>query len=88
MTCPAGLHDGPLPAQASLGSVDPPDVILTALKPRGNPLASGRAGPPGRVPGAWLVRLLEAAGRLGDGPGPPAGPAGGRGPPHRPARGG
>jgi alpha-mannosidase len=61
VTCPAGMHDGPLPAQASLGSVDPPDVTLTALKPRGNPLASGRAGGPGA--GGVLVRLLETAGR-------------------------
>ncbi len=61
VTCPAGLHDGPLPAQASLGSVDPPDVILTALKPRGNPLASGRAGRPGGA-GGVVVRVLEAAG--------------------------
>ena len=62
VTCPAGLHDGPLPAQASLGSVDPPDVILSALKPRGNPLASGRAG--GRVPGAcWSGCWRPPAGR-------------------------
>jgi alpha-mannosidase len=61
VTCPAGLHDGPLPAQASLGSVDPPEVILSALKPRGNPLASGRAG--GQGAGGVLVRLLETAGR-------------------------
>jgi alpha-mannosidase len=57
-----GLHDGPLPAQSSLGSVDPPDVVLTALKPRGNPLASGRAGAPEPARGV-LVRLLETAGR-------------------------
>jgi alpha-mannosidase len=61
VTCPAGLHDGPLPVQASLGSVDPPEVILTALKPRGNPLASGRAA--GQGAGGVLVRLLETAGR-------------------------
>ena len=46
VACVTGLHDGPLPAQASLGSVDPPEVMLTALKPRGNPLASGRAAGP------------------------------------------
>jgi alpha-mannosidase len=61
VTCPAGPHDGPLPAQAGLGSVDPPEVILTALKPRGNPLASGRPG--GQGAGGVLVRLLETAGR-------------------------
>ena len=62
VTCATGLHDGPLPARASLLSVDPPAVALTALKPRGNPLASGRPGTP--VPGdGVLVRLLETAGR-------------------------
>ncbi len=60
VTVATGLHDGPLPAQSSLGSVDPPDVILTALKPRGNPLASGRAG---ASADGVLVRLLETGGR-------------------------
>jgi alpha-mannosidase len=62
VTCATGLHDGPLPARASLLSVDPPAVALTALKPRGNPLASGRPGTPDPADGV-LVRLLETAGR-------------------------
>jgi alpha-mannosidase len=60
--CATGLHDGPLPARASLLSVDPPSVALSALKPRGNPLASGRPGAPDPADGV-LVRLLETAGR-------------------------
>jgi alpha-mannosidase len=62
VTCQTGQHDGPLPAQASLCSVDPPEVMLTALKPRGNPLASGRPGTPDPSSGI-LVRLREIAGR-------------------------
>jgi len=61
LTCQTGRHGGPLPARASFGSVDPPEVTLTALKPRGNPLASGRPASAG--PGGVLVRLREAAGR-------------------------
>jgi Glycosyl hydrolases family 38 N-terminal domain/Alpha mannosidase middle domain len=36
--------DGTLATRTSLGSVEPPQVVLTALKPRGNPMASGRPG--------------------------------------------
>ncbi len=82
-----GLHDGPLPAQASLGSVDPPDVVLTALKPRGNPLASGRAGAPEPARGV-LVRLLETAGRRATARVRLQRRGGPAGPPHRPAGGG
>ncbi len=32
---------GRCPARASLASVEPPAAVLTALKPRGNPLAPG-----------------------------------------------
>jgi alpha-mannosidase len=60
-----GLHPGPLPATASLGAVTGP-AMLTALKPRGNPLAAGRAGPPRRADGV-TVRLRDLGGR---GPGP------------------
>jgi alpha-mannosidase len=34
-------HDGPLGRSASLGRVSPSSVVLTALKPTGNPLALG-----------------------------------------------
>ncbi|HEY3734276.1 MAG TPA: glycoside hydrolase [Streptosporangiaceae bacterium] len=68
VTCPTGLHAGPLPAEASLGSVDPPEVTLTALKPRGNPLASGRPGGPGQADAGpadfgVVMRLRETVGR-------------------------
>jgi alpha-mannosidase len=38
-----GTHDGELPPSASLLEAGPADVMLTALKPHGNPLAAGRA---------------------------------------------
>jgi len=49
---------GDLPAELSLLSVSPPSVLLTAAKPRGNPLASGvgEAGPD------LAVRLYESSG--------------------------
>ena len=62
LACQADLHDGPLPAQASLASADPPEVTITALKPLGNPLASGRPAAGPSVPGV-LARLRETAGR-------------------------
>jgi hypothetical protein len=61
VTRQTGQHGGPLPVRASLGAVDPPEVTLTALKPRGNPLASGRPAAAG--PGGVLVRLRETVGR-------------------------
>src|SRR6185437_7445199 len=56
-----GPHAGPLPATASLASVEPPAAILSALKPRGNPLApeAGGGAPPSPV-GGVTVRLREA----------------------------
>ncbi|MFC6081830.1 glycoside hydrolase family 38 N-terminal domain-containing protein [Sphaerisporangium aureirubrum] len=58
VTAPA--HDGDLPATHSFLSVEPAgQVVLTALKPEGNPLASARQ--PGRVDGVTL-RMYEATG--------------------------
>ncbi len=54
-------HDGELPRTASLLAVEPADVMLTALKPRGNPLAIGR--PAGHDDGITL-RFQETRGRL------------------------
>jgi alpha-mannosidase len=59
-----GLHDGPLPAAASLVSVEPATAVLSALKPRGNPLASGRPGTPRRADGVTL-RLRDVSGQAG-----------------------
>ena len=59
-----GLHDGPLPASASLLSVEPATAVLSALKPHGNPLASGRPGAPERGDGVTL-RLRDVSGSPG-----------------------
>jgi alpha-mannosidase len=64
LACETGVHAGPLPAAASLCEVTGPSAMLAALKPHGNPLASGRPGPPRREDGV-TVRLRDA----GRGPG-------------------
>lgn len=52
---------GGLPAELSLISVSPPDVLLAAVKPAGNPLASGI--PDEADPAAGItVRLYESTG--------------------------
>jgi alpha-mannosidase len=56
-----GVQAGPLPAAASLCRVDGP-AMLAALKPRGNPLASGLAGLPDRGAGV-TARLRDLGGR-------------------------
>ena len=56
---PAG--PGTLPRLASLGSVEPDNVVLTALKPRGNPIAAGLPGDTDLADGVTL-RLYEIAG--------------------------
>ncbi|MDH2424432.1 glycoside hydrolase family 38 C-terminal domain-containing protein [Sphaerisporangium sp. TRM90804] len=56
----APAHEGPLAPSGSFLSVEPAgQVVLAALKPAGNPLASGRE--PGDVDGVTL-RLYEATG--------------------------
>jgi hypothetical protein len=67
-----GPHDGPLPLSASLAEVSTPGrarpaAMLSALKPRGNPLASGQPGRPRRDAGV-TIRLRDAGG-LPAGPG-------------------
>ncbi len=61
LACETGLHPGPHPAAASLASAELP-VMVSALKPRGNPLAAGRAGPPRRADGV-TARLRDLGGR-------------------------
>ncbi len=61
LACATGLHPGPYPASASLASAELP-VMVSALKPRGNPLAAGRAGPPQRGDGV-TVRLRDLGSR-------------------------
>jgi hypothetical protein len=64
----ATVHPGPLGASMSLCAVHTPDTparpsaMLGALKPRGNPLASGRSGDP-RIEDGVTARLRDAAGR-------------------------
>ncbi|HEV3294291.1 MAG TPA: glycoside hydrolase [Streptosporangiaceae bacterium] len=65
----AGVHAGPLPPATSLcavttGGQPGPGAALATLKPRGNPLASGRPGQPSRADGV-TVRLRDLAGRAG-----------------------
>ncbi len=62
-----GQHDGALPPASSLGEVATPALarpaaLLSALKPRGNPLAGGRPGRPS--PEAGLTIRLRDAGAL------------------------
>jgi len=71
LACETGLHDGPLPPSASLAEVSTPGrarpaALLSALKPHGNPLASGQPGRPGR--GAGVTIRLRDAGGLPAGP--------------------
>jgi hypothetical protein len=66
LACETGMHDGPLPPSASLAEVSTPGrarpaALLSALKPRGNPLASGLPGRPGRDAGV-TIRLRDAGG--------------------------
>jgi hypothetical protein len=64
LACETDVHPGPLPAAASLCEVTGPAAMLTALKPRGNPLAAGRPGQPRREDGV-TVRLCDAGGHPG-----------------------
>jgi alpha-mannosidase len=62
--CETGLHDGPLPGRVSLAAAEPAGVLISAVKPRGNPLA-----PPAALPGAadgpaeLTVRLRDLTGQ-------------------------
>ena len=59
----AGAHPGDLPPSASLLEVRPSEVVLTALKPRGNPLASGLPGEADPAGSGLVVRCFESTGR-------------------------
>jgi alpha-mannosidase len=62
ITCEGGEVAAPLAPEVSLVSVDHPAVTLSALKPRGNPLARGRPGLPAAA-GGLTLRLRETEGR-------------------------
>jgi alpha-mannosidase len=57
-----GAHDGILPPRASLLTVEPAQVVLAALKPRGNPRAPGLPDACDPADGVAL-RLYESSGR-------------------------
>jgi alpha-mannosidase len=64
----AGVPGRAAPAETSLLSVEPASVTLSAVKPRGNPLASGRNSAAGALddtdsPAEITVRLRETAGQ-------------------------
>jgi alpha-mannosidase len=59
LACVTGLHDGPLPATGSLAAAEPPTALVSALKPRGNPL-SPSAQP--RPEDGVTVRLRDTSG--------------------------
>jgi alpha-mannosidase len=64
LACETGLHDGPLPAAASLAAAEPATAVVSALKPRGNPLypAAGRPGPADGHDQV-IVRLRDVSGQ-------------------------
>jgi hypothetical protein len=59
LACETGLHDGPLPATASLAAAEPSTAVLSALKPLGNPLYPAADRPSGRD---VVVRLRDVSG--------------------------
>jgi alpha-mannosidase len=64
IACETSWHDGPLPPAGSMAEVASPGrarpaAMLSALKPRGNPLASGQPGRPSPEDGV-TVRLRDA----------------------------
>ena len=67
LACETGRHDGPLPATASLAAAEPATAVVSALKPRGNPLSPGAAQP--RPQDGVTVRLRDCLGRRGAGRG-------------------
>jgi hypothetical protein len=62
----APVRSGPLPARSSLVEVDAPNVVITAVKPRGNPLAEHMAGNRSLSDGEVLIRMCEIEGRGAD----------------------
>jgi hypothetical protein len=60
---PTEPHEGVLPPRLSLLTVEPENVLLSAFKPRGNPLASGQPGETDPATGGVVFRLYESQGR-------------------------
>jgi alpha-mannosidase len=61
LACETGMHDGPLPAAASLAAAEPDTAVVAALKPRGNPLYPAVRQP--RPQDGVIMRLRDVSGR-------------------------
>lgn len=56
------LHDGPIPSQHSFATVEPSNLVMTALKPKGNSLAAYQAGRRISPEEGVVVRVYDAKG--------------------------
>lgn len=63
LALPTTPSDGELPPRTSLLTVEPANVVLSALKPRGNPMASGLPGDTDPATDGLVMRLYESEGR-------------------------
>ncbi|MGW1027510.1 glycoside hydrolase family 38 N-terminal domain-containing protein [Streptomyces sp. NPDC002577] len=63
LALPTTPSEGELPPCASLLNVEPASVVLSALKPRGNPMASGLPGDTDPATDGLVLRLYESEGR-------------------------
>ena len=61
LACQTSVHDGPLPATAGLAAAEPVTALVSALKPRGNPLSPGTSQP--RPQDGVIVRLRDISGQ-------------------------
>jgi alpha-mannosidase len=61
LACETSWHDGPLPAAASLAAAEPATAVVSALKPRGNPLFPAASQP--RPQDGVIVRLRDVSGQ-------------------------
>jgi alpha-mannosidase len=61
LACETSRHHGPLPATASLAATEPDTAVVSALKPRGNPLYP--AARPPRPQDGVVMRLRDVSGR-------------------------
>jgi hypothetical protein len=60
------LHDGPIPSYHSFVTVEPSNLVMTVLKPKGNPLAAYQAGRPISPEEGIVARLYDAKGEASE----------------------